>query len=74
MRDDVTKYIAERAFGDQLPDFVDGRAVEERVARHKHPLVRLRDLDQVLGLGQCARQRLLHEHVLAGRRAPHASL
>ena len=58
--------LAELVLLDQLADLVDGRAVEERVARHQHEpalLGQLDELDRVVGRRG---QRLLDQHVLAG--------
>ena len=59
--------LAELARVDQRLDLHDRRAVEERVARHQHEVLPARQLDQLPRIGDRGRQRLLDEHVLAGR-------
>ena len=59
--------LAELARVDQRLDLHDRRAVEERVTRHQHEVLPARQLDQLPRIGDRGRQRLLDEHVLAGR-------
>ena len=55
---------------DQLAHLVDGGAVHERVARHEHHAGLLGAHDQVFGVRDAGRQRLLHQDVLTGLQCP----
>src|SRR3954454_3836684 len=61
--------LADLTSVEQVLDRVDGRRVDEGVARHEHEPALIRDLDELLGFLGGLRERLLDEDVLAGLEA-----
>ena len=59
-------HVPDHAVADQLAHGVDGRAVDERVARHQQTFVGGGELGQLVSVPQARGQGLLDEHVLAG--------
>jgi len=53
------------AFADELLEPDEGRVILQEMPYHEDAIVLLRDIFELMGIGQAQRQRLLHEHVLA---------
>jgi hypothetical protein len=68
-RDEV--HLAQFAGVQQLADEVDGRAVEERVARHQHEPALPREMAETQRRLRRRAQRLFDEDVLASRERGH---
>jgi hypothetical protein len=66
--------VAEDAAVHQLADLGDRRRVAERVVAHEHQAPGGRGVDQRLPLVERARERLLHQHVLAGLEGRHGDV
>ncbi len=62
--------VAERAVVHQRLHAADAAVVEERVAGQEDPVDLLRELDELVGLGDVDGERLLHQHVLAELQRP----